>query len=91
MPINISPVDRRKITALYISSLAVSVIKSNCGTERINITMHWIYQTIQQFEETGDICDRPRTGRPKHISEDHKQFIDQALSRNRELTARKLR
>jgi len=43
-----------------------------------------------KFQETGDVKDRPRSGRPKKTTEQEDHFITLSALRNRRLSSRNL-
>lgn len=58
-----------------------SILKS------LNISQKFVYRTIQRFNETGDVLDRPRTGRPRTARS--KQIVEAVRSRIRRNPIRK--
>ena len=78
---------RRRIIFLHSSNESPAAIRRILLAEGV-YTMHpTVVRTIRRFEETGQIKDRKKSGRPKTVPESHYRFIDEAMAENDELTA----
>ena len=54
--------------------------------EGILTTRQTIKATVNRWKKTGSVNDRPRSGPPKKVPEDHYRCIDNAMAENDELT-----
>ena len=59
--------------------------------EGIITTCHTIRNTITRWQKTGSVQECPRSGPPKKVPESHTQSIDDAMTKNDELTASALK
>ena len=89
----LSNYERRRIIALSNLSggkSTYSSIQRKLEAEGIHTTRHTVSNTIARYRATGLVDDRPRSGRPKSVTEEMYRFIDETMVEDDELTARKL-
>ena len=85
---------RERIVALWTQpgrKVTIAQVKRDLGLEGIMTTHETVKDTITRWCATGSVCDCPRSGPPKKVSEAHYQCIDDVMGENDELTASSLK
>ena len=81
---------RRRIISLWTQSkekATFTELERILALEGILTTRQTIKATVNRWKKTGNVNDRPRSGPPKKVPEDHYRCIDNAMAENDELTA----
>ena len=73
------------------SEMTMTRIARVLAMEGIVTTCQTIKSTITRWQKTGNVRDLPRSGPPKRVPESHYRCIDEAMTRNDELTASALK
>ena len=81
---------RRRVVTLFEKGFNVQNIHKRLEEENFVVTKQTLYRLMQKFKRDGVIVDLPRRKRPRKITSDMLEMIDNALKRNDELTSQQL-
>lgn len=81
----LSHMDRARILGQAESGMSYSEIARQFGRGITHVTVGRI---VKRFNDTGDVVDRPRSGRPRCTSHAQDHFIETTVARNRFLTGK---
>ena len=90
----LSDYQRTRIVSVWTQTgqkMTMTRIASVLAMEGIVTTRQTIKRTITRWQKTGNVRDLPRSGPPKRVPEIHYRCIDEAMTRNDELTASALK
>lgn len=79
---NLNQVERGQIIGLYKGGNSKVKISKILGFSRTTVI-----QTIQNYEERGNVVNLPRSGRPKKTNNDHKKVLKKIVSENNHKSA----
>lgn len=82
---------RRRVVFLKQSGYSIAEIKKRLNEENISISLQSLFNLVKKHNETGKLIDLPRRTRPRKLTREMMALLNQALSENDELTARKAR
>ena len=94
MKMPLSDYQRTRIVSVWTQTgqkMTMTRIARVLATEGIVTTHQTIKSTITRWQKTGNVRDLPRSGPPKRVPESHYRCIDEAMTRNDELTASALK
>ena len=66
-------------------------IKKRLEEDGIFVSRRALFKLFAKYARTGTVADLPRAARPRKLSTEQYRFLDEAMTENDELTARKLR
>ena len=81
---------RRRVVTLFEKGVSVRDIHKRLEEENCVVTKQTLYRLIQKFKRDGVIVDLPRRKRPRKITSEMLEMIDNALKQNDELTSQQL-
>ena len=81
---------RRRVVTLFEKGISVRDIHKRLEEENFVVTKQTLYRLIQKFKRDGVIVDLPRRKRPRKITSEMLEMIDNALKQNDELTSQQL-
>ena len=81
---------RRRVVTLFEKGVSVRDIHKRLEEENFVVTKQTLYQLIQKFKRDGVIVDLPRRKRPRKITSEMLEMIDNALKQNDELSSQQL-
>ena len=81
---------RRRVVTLFEKGFNVRNIHKRLEEENFVVTKQTLYRLMQKFKRDGVIVDLPRRKRPRKITSDMLEMIDNALKQNDELTSQQL-
>ena len=90
----LSDYQRKRTISLWTQSegrKTPTEIERLLAAEGIRTTRQTVKSTITRWQESGSVRDRPRTGPPRKVPERHYRIIDEAMSKDDELTASDLK
>ena len=82
---------RRRVIILKLSGYSVSEIRKHLSEENISISLQSLFSLVKKYNETGRLIDMPRRTRPRKLTREMMAMLNQLLSENDELTARRVR
>ena len=82
---------RRRVIALRGIGYSVQEIRKRLAEENISISLQSLFNLLRKYKDTGHLLDLPRKAKPKKLNDEMRKFLNEALSENDELTARKAR
>ena len=83
--------DRLRVITLFSRGYSISTIRKRLIEENISISLQGIYNLIEKFREKGTIVDLPHQRRRWKITQEMRRFIEQEMSKNDELTSRRVK
>ena len=81
---------RARVVCLWRAGFPVNKIWERLLEEGIIVSRKSLYCLLEKYHQTKSIADRKRAPRRRQLSNEHFQFIDEAMEANRELTSRQL-
>lgn len=81
---------RRRVITLFSKGNSVRSIQKRLEEENIIVSRQTLYRLIRKFRTCAKIVDLPRRKRPRKLTSEMTEIIDNELQRNDELTAQKL-
>ena len=82
---------RRRIILLKEAGHSVVDIRKCLSEENISISLQALYNLVKKYNETGKLLDLPRRTRPRKLTGEMMAMLNQGLSEDDELTARRAR
>ena len=82
---------RTRIISLYSRGYSVPCISRRLAEENVDVSVRAIYHLVDKWRTKGVIRDLPRWKRSCILSEEMRQFIDEELQKNDELTSTKIK
>ena len=82
---------RARIISLYSRGYSVPCISRRLAEENVDVSVRAIYYLVDKWRTKGVIRDLPRRKRSCILSEEMRQFIDEELQKNDELTSTKIK
>ena len=82
---------RRRVIYLKSSGFSVSEIRKRLCDENISVSHQALCSLIKKHRETGKLLDFTRRARPRKLTQELMEVLNEALSENDELTARQAR
>ena len=82
---------RRRVIVLKQSRYSIAEIKKRSSEENISISLQSLFSLVKKYNETGKLIDMPRRKRPRKLTREMMEMLNQLLSKNDELTARRIR
>ena len=83
--------DRLHVITLFSRGYSISPIHKRLIEENISISLQGIYNLIEKFCEKETIVDLPHQRRRQKITQEMRRFIEQEMSKNDELTSRRMK
>ena len=81
---------RRRVITLFSKGSSVRSIQKRLEEENIIVSRQTLYRLIRKFRTCAKIVDLPRMKRPRKLTSEMTEIIDNELQQNDELTAQKL-
>ena len=82
---------RRRVIVLKQSGCSIAEIKKPLSEENISISLQSLFSLVKKYNETGKLIDMPRRTRPRKLTREMMEMLNQLLLENDELTARRTR
>lgn len=82
---------RSRVVLLRSKGFSVGKIRKRLEEDGIHVSRRALFKLFAKHRRTGTVADLPRAARPKKLTTEHYKFIDEAMTEDDELTARKLR
>ena len=86
----ISADTRARVVCLWRAGFSVVKIRERLLEEGIMVSRKSLYLLLKKYNEIDSIADQTRAPRRRQLSNEHFQFIDEAMEADRELTSRQL-
>ena len=83
--------DRARIVSLFSRGYSVPCISRRLTEENVDVSVCAIYHLVEKYRTKGIIKDLPRRKRSCILSKGMRQFIDEELQKNDELTSTKIK
>ena len=78
---------RARVVCLWRAGFSVVKIRERLLEEGIVVSRKSLYLLLKKYNETDSIADQTRAPRRRQLSNEHFQFIDEAMEADRELTS----
>lgn len=82
---------RSRVVLLKSKGFSVKRIEERLKEDGICVSRRSLFKLFAKHRRTGTVADLPRPARPKKLSTEQYEFIDEAMTENDELTARQMR
>ena len=82
---------RTRIISLFNRGYSVSSISRRLTEENVDVSVRAIYHLVQKYRTKGVINDLPRRKRSRILSQQMRQFIDEELRKDDELTSTRIK
>lgn len=82
---------RRRVIYLRSSGYSVAEIRKRLSDENISVSSQVLFNLIKKHRETGKLLDFTCRARPRKLTQEMMEMLNEALSNNDELTARQAR
>lgn len=82
---------RARIISLFNREYSVSSISRRLTEENVDVSVRAIFHLVQKYRTKGIIKDLPRRKKLPILSQQMRQFIDEELQKNDELTSTKIK
>ena len=82
---------RRRVIYLRSSGYSIAEIRKRLCDENISVSSQALFNLIKKHRETGKLLDFTRRARPRKLTQEMMEVLNEALSENDELTARQAR
>ena len=82
---------RTRIISLFNRGYSVSSISHRLTEENVDVSVRAIYHLVQKYHTKGVINDLPRRKRSRILSQQMRQFIDEELRKDDELTSTRIK
>ena len=82
---------RARIISLFSLGYSVPSISRRLTEENVDVSVRAIYHLVEKYRSKGTIKDLPRRKRSCILSQGMRQFIDEEMQKNDELTSTKIK
>ena len=82
---------RRRVIILKQSGYSIAEIKQRLSEENVTISLQSLFSLVKKYSETGKLIDMSRRTRRRKLTGEMTAMLNQLLSENDELTARRFR
>ena len=82
---------RDRIISLFKRGYSVPFISRRLTEENVDVSVRAIYHLVEKYRTKGIVKDLPRRKRPRILSQQMRQFIDEELQKNDELTSTRIK
>ena len=82
---------RARMISLFSLGYSVPSISRRLTEENVDVSVRAIYHLVEKYRSKGTIKDLPRRKRSCILSQGMRQFIDEEMQKNDELTSTKIK
>ena len=81
---------KRRVIVLKQCGYSIAKIKKQLSEKNISISLQSLFSLVKKYKETGKLIDMPRRTKPRKLTREMMAMLNQLLSENDELTARRI-